>query len=162
LITPAIETERHLMTSPGPWQAPKKLERSRSNRVLGGVCAGVANYLNMDPTLIRVLTVIVTVFTGVPIVVYLVLLFVIPEEESPAQQSVPPPSPGVGQTIPSTTQPATDPVWGPGGPPWEQQSRAQKPASADPSSTTQPPAQPATSETEPTQPIDRSEDNPQR
>ena len=150
------------MTSTGPWQAPKKLERSRSNRVLGGVCAGVANYLNMDPTLVRVLTVIITLFTGVPVVVYLVLLFVIPEEGSPAQQSFPPPSRGAGQTIPSTTQPATDPVWGPGGAPWEQQPRATQPASADPSSTTQPPAQPAKSETEPTQPIDRPDDNPQR
>jgi phage shock protein PspC (stress-responsive transcriptional regulator) len=150
------------MTSTPPWQAPKKLERSRSNRVLGGVCAGVANYLNMDPTLIRVLTVIITLFTGVPIVVYLVLLFVIPEEESPTQQIVPPPSPGAGQTIPPTRQSATDPVWGPGGAPWEQQPRSAQPASADPSATTQPPAQPARSETEPTQPIDRPDDNAQR
>ena len=45
------------MTSPyPPYQQPRKLERSRTNKVLGGVCGGVANYVNMDPTLVRVLT----------------------------------------------------------------------------------------------------------
>ena len=58
------------MSSPYPPQAPKRLERSKSNRVLGGVCAGVANYLNMDPTLVRVLTVVISLFTGVPIILY--------------------------------------------------------------------------------------------
>jgi hypothetical protein len=53
------------MSSPYPPQPPKRLERSKSNRILGGVCAGVANYLNMDPTLVRVLTVVISLFTGV-------------------------------------------------------------------------------------------------
>ena len=82
------------MTSPYPARQPKRLERSKSNRVLGGVCAGVANYLNMDPTLVRVLTVLLTLFTGVPVVVYLVLLLVVPEEGSP---TAPPSYPPVGQ-----------------------------------------------------------------
>jgi phage shock protein PspC (stress-responsive transcriptional regulator) len=72
------------MTNPYPPynQPPRKLERSRSNRVLGGVCGGVANYVNMDPTLVRVLTVVISLFTGVPIILYLIALFVIPEEDT--------------------------------------------------------------------------------
>ena len=62
------------MSSPYPPQPPKKLERSKSNRILGGVCAGVANYLNMDPTLVRVLTVVISLFTGVPVILYIVAL----------------------------------------------------------------------------------------
>jgi phage shock protein C len=121
------------MTSPFPSPAPRRLERSRSNRVLGGVCGGVATYLNMDPTLVRVLTVVLTLFTGIPVVVYLVLLLVVPEEGSDTPPNAPPGYSGrAGQTIPSTRPAAGDPVWGPTGAPWEQ-----------PAPTQPPPAQPA-------------------
>ena len=62
--------------SPTP---PKKLTRSRSNRIVGGVCGGVAEYLNMDVTLVRILTVLISLFTGVPVILYIIALFVIPE-----------------------------------------------------------------------------------
>ena len=81
------------MSSPYPPQPPKRLERSKSNRIVGGVCAGVANYLNMDPTLVRVLTVVISLFTGVPVILYIVALFVMPEEGS---QPNPPNYPPVG------------------------------------------------------------------
>lgn len=76
--------------------------------MLGGVCGGAAQYLNMDPTLVRVLTVLISLFTGVPIVLYLVALFVVPEEG----KSPPPPA------VPPYAHP--DPMWGPTGAPWEQ------------------------------------------
>ncbi len=82
------------MTSPYSSPAPKKLERSRSNRFLGGVCGGLANYLNMDPTLVRVLTVLITLFTGIPIILYIVALFVVPEEGSQSNQPGYPPVQG--------------------------------------------------------------------
>jgi phage shock protein PspC (stress-responsive transcriptional regulator) len=145
------------MSSPYPPQPPKRLERSKSNRILGGVCAGVANYLNMDPTLVRVLTVVISLFTGVPVILYIIALFVVPEEGS---QPVPPAYPPVagpqGQTTgystapPQATQPAytstgtsgptqsfqqppappasaEDSVWGSEGPPWEQRQPGQAP-----------------------------------
>ena len=43
---------------------PKLLRRSRTDRYIGGVCGGVASYLNMDATLVRILTVVITLFTG--------------------------------------------------------------------------------------------------
>ncbi len=80
------------MSSPYPPQTPKKLLRSKSNRLIGGVCGGVAQYLNMDPTLVRILTVIIALFTGIPVVLYIVALFVVPEEDSGSAggQSYPP------------------------------------------------------------------------
>jgi phage shock protein C len=90
---------------------PKQLRRSRTDRYLGGVCGGVADYLNMDATLVRILTVVLTLFTGVPVIVYLVALFVMPEED------VVPAAPPAGQV-----RPGDDAVWGAGGPPWAQQS----------------------------------------
>jgi phage shock protein PspC (stress-responsive transcriptional regulator) len=118
--------ERQIMTSPYPAGQPKRLERSKSNRVLGGVCAGVANYLNMDPTLVRVLTVLITLFTGVPVIVYLVLLLVVPEEGAPTATTSYPP---VGQ---ADAQQAADPVWGPSGAPWEEQPPTTQPAQTQP------------------------------
>ena len=106
------------MSSPYPPQPPRRLERSKSNRVLGGVCAGVANYLNMDPTLVRVLTVVISLFTGVPIILYIIALFVVPEEGSqPAAPSYPPVAGPQGQASGYTTAPpqAAQPAYSPVG-----------------------------------------------
>lgn len=60
---------------------PKRLFRSRDNRVVAGILGGIGEYLNVDPVAIRVLYVIFTAVTGfVPLVVaYILLLFIIPE-----------------------------------------------------------------------------------
>ena len=127
------------MSSPYPPQPPKKLERSKSNRIVGGVCAGVANYLNMDPTLVRVLTVVISLFTGVPVILYIVALFVMPEEGS---QPNPPDYPPVGGPqaqaggYSPTPQQTTPPAYAPytsssSSAPWQPQSSAAGPASAD-------------------------------
>lgn len=62
----------------------KELRRSRSNRMIAGVCGGLADYLGMDPTLVRLLyvgiSIISVAFPG--LIVYIVLALVIPEEES--------------------------------------------------------------------------------
>lgn len=60
--------------------SPKKLTRSRQDRVIAGVCAGLAQYMNLDPTLVRVGMVLLTVFSGVGALLYLILALVIPEE----------------------------------------------------------------------------------
>lgn len=61
----------------------KRLYRSRTDKFLGGVCGGVADYLNLDPSLVRVLWVVLTlVLTGAPLIVYLAMLFVVPQEPS--------------------------------------------------------------------------------
>jgi phage shock protein PspC (stress-responsive transcriptional regulator) len=52
--------------------------------MLGGVCGGLAVYFNVDPTLVRVLWVVMTVFFGVGILAYLILWVVMPLEP-PAQ-----------------------------------------------------------------------------
>jgi phage shock protein C len=62
----------------------RTLYRSRSNRQLAGVCGGLAQYFNIDPTLVRVLFVVFAVLGGPGLVVYLVLWIVVPEEPSAA------------------------------------------------------------------------------
>lgn len=127
------------MSTPYPPQ-PRRLMRDPSNKLVGGVCSGLAKYLNMDVNLVRILTVIISLFTGVPIVLYLIALFVMPEERYDSQPPhVNGPQPGAydagysAQTYqqptygapapspaPAPSQPAADEVWGSGGAPWEQ------------------------------------------
>ncbi len=66
----------------------KKLYRSRK-RMLGGVCAGLGEYLNIDPTVVRILTVIIMFATfWTAAIVYLALWLLIPEEPAPLHPEV--------------------------------------------------------------------------
>ena len=60
----------------------KRLYRSRSDRMISGVCGGLGKYLDIDATVIRVLFVLASFITGFfpGVVAYLVLLFIVPEE----------------------------------------------------------------------------------
>ena len=57
----------------------KRLYRSRDNRVIAGVCGGLADYLNVDATMVRVVTALVTLFGGSGILAYIILWIVVPE-----------------------------------------------------------------------------------
>ena len=57
----------------------KKLYRSKSDRQIAGVCGGLAEYINIDPTVIRVIWALVGL-TGAGLVAYLVCALVIPEK----------------------------------------------------------------------------------
>lgn len=59
----------------------KKLYRSRNNRMIVGVCAGLANFFGIDPTVVRLLFAVGTLFGfGSFILIYIVLFIVVPEE----------------------------------------------------------------------------------
>ncbi|HEY5669812.1 MAG TPA: PspC domain-containing protein [Anaerolineales bacterium] len=65
----------------------KRLYRSRDNRMIGGVCAGLGEYLGVDPTVVRLLFVLATFFGfGSLLLVYIAMLLIVPEEpiETPA------------------------------------------------------------------------------
>ena len=58
----------------------KKLYRSRKNRIIAGVCAGLAEYLQVDPTIVRLLYAVFTLFSmGAGILLYLLAWIMIPE-----------------------------------------------------------------------------------
>ncbi len=58
----------------------KKLYRSRKDRVLFGVCGGIAEYFNIDPTIVRLVWVIMTLIYGVGILLYIILTLIVPKE----------------------------------------------------------------------------------
>ena len=60
----------------------KRLTRPRQGRKIAGVCAGLANYLGMDPTVVRVIYAILSLCTAIitGLIVYLILMLIIPED----------------------------------------------------------------------------------
>jgi len=58
----------------------KRLYRSRDERVIWGICGGMAKYFNTDPVLVRVLWVLSLFLCGLGILAYIILRFVIPLE----------------------------------------------------------------------------------
>jgi len=59
----------------------KRLFRSRKNRMIFGVCGGLGEYLNTDPTIVRILWVILAISSfGIAILLYLIMAIIVPEE----------------------------------------------------------------------------------
>ncbi|MCP5053313.1 MAG: PspC domain-containing protein [bacterium] len=95
----------------------KRLYKSRKDKVIDGICAGVAEYFEIDPVLVRVVFVLFFIFGGIGLIAYIVGMIIIPRrplgEESAASQAEtagtpapePPPSP-----TPAPPPPAPEPV----------------------------------------------------
>jgi phage shock protein C len=60
--------------------ATRKLYRSKTNRQLAGVCGGLAEYFNVDATLIRVLFVLLAVLGGSGVVLYVAMWIIVPKQ----------------------------------------------------------------------------------
>ena len=58
----------------------KKLYKSATDKKIDGVCAGIAEYFNVDPTLVRLLWVLATFFVGAGVFAYIVAAIVMPRK----------------------------------------------------------------------------------
>ena len=58
----------------------KRLYRSRTDRMIWGVCGGLAKYFDVDPTIIRVIAIVSIFFTGLGLLAYIVMAIVVPLE----------------------------------------------------------------------------------
>ncbi len=115
---------------------PRRLYRSRRDRQLAGVAAGMAEYLEVDPTLVRILWILSVFLGGFSILVYIILAFVIPLDPgtSPAPGTwyagpagAVPPAPSAGTEPPSEASGGAPdpgagsvpgPAWSAPGPAW--------------------------------------------
>ena len=79
----------------------KKLYRSQNERMIAGVCGGVAEYFEIDPSLVRLLFVIFAIAGGPGILAYIIMLLIVPEV--PMQT-------GYAQKQPKSTQVAEEDV----------------------------------------------------
>lgn len=58
----------------------KRLTRSK-NKMIGGVCAGLAEYLDIDPTIVRIVWVLMVLFAGFGILLYIILWLIMPKQQ---------------------------------------------------------------------------------
>ena len=73
----------------------KRLYRSKKERMLGGVCGGLGEHLDIDPTVIRLIWAVVTVMSfGTGIVVYILAWIIIPEGDHASPEHLVPESGG--------------------------------------------------------------------
>ena len=59
----------------------KKLYKSRKNKMIGGVCGGLAEYLNMDPTIVRIIAGILCLMRGIGLLIYIIACIVMPYDD---------------------------------------------------------------------------------
>jgi phage shock protein C len=84
----ACGTARGMVGSSGESFRVKRLTRARDGKRIAGVCAGVARYLELDVTLVRILWILVTIFPPIPgIVAYIVCWIAMPEDPKPVSSS---------------------------------------------------------------------------
>ena len=90
---------------------PDRLQRSTTNHMWSGVCGGIAEYFQVDPTLVRVIFVLAAIFSGgLFLLVYLALIVImpLPGHPGPFDRATTPTTgamsdPGATQTLPPTT-----------------------------------------------------------
>ena len=58
----------------------KRLTRS-DGKMIGGVCAGLAEYLDIDPTIVRIVWVLMVLFAGFGILLYIILWLIMPKQQ---------------------------------------------------------------------------------
>lgn len=61
----------------------KKLFRDSEDKILGGVCSGLAAYLDVDTSVVRLLTIVLVIFAGIGIIPYLILWVILPQTRTP-------------------------------------------------------------------------------
>jgi phage shock protein PspC (stress-responsive transcriptional regulator) len=64
----------------------RRMYRDADDRIIGGVCAGLAAYWNLDPVLVRVIFIALTILGGSGVLIYLILLIILPEAQTTAQK----------------------------------------------------------------------------
>jgi phage shock protein C len=75
-----------LSALPPPAAGPRRLTRSRRHRLIAGVCGGIAEYIDVDVTVVRILYILVSILSAAfpGILAYIILMFVMPPSDASA------------------------------------------------------------------------------
>lgn len=65
----------------------KRLYKSRNNKMICGVCAGIADYFNIDPSIVRVLWAVLALAAGTGVLAYIACAIILPEGDTEAGQT---------------------------------------------------------------------------
>jgi phage shock protein PspC (stress-responsive transcriptional regulator) len=75
----AKQPETQAQSAPPAYAPQRRLVRSTNDRKIAGVCAGVADYFDFDPSIVRIIWLLCTLVPGPNIIVYLILWIALPE-----------------------------------------------------------------------------------
>src|SRR4051794_41208579 len=78
------------MTSTTSPSRPRRLTRSSSDKMIGGVAGGLAEYFDVDPVIVRVGFAVSTAFSGSALLAYLLMLLIVPRDDNDTQPLSPP------------------------------------------------------------------------
>ena len=84
-----METRNESLTT--DTTSPRLIKRSRSDRMLGGVCGGIARHLDVDPVIVRIATVALVCAVGAGAVAYIAAWILMPLDDEPAAAMPPAP-----------------------------------------------------------------------
>jgi len=76
---PDKNTETTSMVETSSKRSGKRLTRNTNDKIIGGVCSGIANYFDVDPTLVRIIFAVAVFGAGVGGLSYILLLIIMPE-----------------------------------------------------------------------------------
>lgn len=60
----------------------KRFYRSKKDKMLAGICGGLAEYFDVDPSLVRLATVLLCLYAGTGLLIYIIAAIIIPEDPS--------------------------------------------------------------------------------
>jgi phage shock protein PspC (stress-responsive transcriptional regulator) len=88
LGTPEDISEKEGTSARDKFSSPgyHRMYRDPDHRMIGGVCAGMGAYWNMDPWIVRLIFVVITMLGGLGLLIYLILYIVLPEAKTTAQK----------------------------------------------------------------------------
>ncbi|MBI4709106.1 MAG: PspC domain-containing protein [Candidatus Portnoybacteria bacterium] len=66
----------------------KKLYRSQTDKIIAGVCGGLARYFDIDPVLMRAAFILLALINGAGIILYIILIFIVPKEPGGQEASI--------------------------------------------------------------------------
>jgi phage shock protein PspC (stress-responsive transcriptional regulator) len=78
-------------------QSPRRLFRSREDRIIGGVAGGLGRHFNVDPILFRIVAVVLTFVGGAGVLLYVAMLLLVPTEPAPGATAAPQPAIPAGE-----------------------------------------------------------------
>ena len=79
---PLLDEEPRVEEEQAPGDGPKRLFRDQKRKIIGGVCAGIAHYFNVDPLWIRLVFLLLLIGYGIIFIVYIIMWIVFPGNES--------------------------------------------------------------------------------
>jgi phage shock protein C len=78
----------------------KRLYRSRTDRMIGGVCGGLGEYFNLDPTLMRLIFVVLLFAHGIGLIAYIIAWIIMPERREEEAEVQPATAPSTSRFLP--------------------------------------------------------------